>query len=169
MLGSQAAFWINSQLPSLLQVGVNIRMMVFNPFGSDKPGNETILVNPEIISVSGPRMSADEGCLSFPGTYAPVEVRILYLCFYLYIFMFHKTALPSTLGTSIWTIGYWDGWQYAPQRCQNQRQAPPAQGLVFGLSQGLWHAFQSCKHTAKAAPHPAHPQRQGRGLTVWGN
>jgi hypothetical protein len=28
------------------QVGVNVRLMVFNPYGREKPGNETILVNP---------------------------------------------------------------------------------------------------------------------------
>eukprot|EP00199_Chlamydomonas_sp_CCMP681_P005692 CAMPEP_0119109242 /NCGR_PEP_ID=MMETSP1180-20130426/17804_1 /TAXON_ID=3052 ORGANISM="Chlamydomonas cf sp, Strain CCMP681" /NCGR_SAMPLE_ID=MMETSP1180 /ASSEMBLY_ACC=CAM_ASM_000741 /LENGTH=250 /DNA_ID=CAMNT_0007094981 /DNA_START=80 /DNA_END=832 /DNA_ORIENTATION=+ len=55
------------------QVGVNIRLMVFNPVGRTEPGNETILVNPEIISISGPRLLMEEGCLSFPGLQADVE------------------------------------------------------------------------------------------------
>jgi len=32
-----------------------------------------VLVNPEIISASEERCSREEGCLSFPGIYAPVE------------------------------------------------------------------------------------------------
>ena len=28
------------------QIGMNIRMMVFNPHGKDKPGSASILVNP---------------------------------------------------------------------------------------------------------------------------
>ncbi len=57
------------------QVGVNVRLMVFNPIGREKPGNETILVNPEIISLKGPRITMEEGCLSFPKIYGPIEVR----------------------------------------------------------------------------------------------
>jgi peptide deformylase len=28
------------------QVGINVRLMVFNPYGKEKPGSESILVNP---------------------------------------------------------------------------------------------------------------------------
>jgi len=31
------------------QVGMNIRMMVFNPYGREKPGSESILVNPGVV------------------------------------------------------------------------------------------------------------------------
>lgn len=55
------------------QVGVNIRMMVFNPRGREGKGQETILVNPEIVSVSPLKAVEEEGCLSFPKIYAPVE------------------------------------------------------------------------------------------------
>jgi peptide deformylase len=56
------------------QVGVNVRMMVFNPFGRERPGSETILVNPEIVSVSPTTALMEEGCLSFPKLYARVTV-----------------------------------------------------------------------------------------------
>ena len=34
------------------QVGMNIRMMVFNPYGREKPGSESILVNPGAVLMS---------------------------------------------------------------------------------------------------------------------
>ncbi len=56
------------------QVGVNVRLMVFNPAGRDKPGNESILVNPEIVEQLGGKEADTEGCLSFPQIYGDVEV-----------------------------------------------------------------------------------------------
>ncbi|EFJ45053.1 hypothetical protein VOLCADRAFT_45493, partial [Volvox carteri f. nagariensis] len=55
------------------QVGVNIRLMVFNPAGRDRPGNESILVNPEIVEQLGGKELGEEGCLSFPRIYGDVE------------------------------------------------------------------------------------------------
>ncbi|PNW88670.1 hypothetical protein CHLRE_01g039650v5 [Chlamydomonas reinhardtii] len=55
------------------QVGVNVRLMVFNPMGRDKPGNESILVNPEIVEQLGGKELGEEGCLSFPRIYGDVE------------------------------------------------------------------------------------------------
>lgn len=58
------------------QVGVNIRLMVFNPSGDRKAVHEQmVLVNPEIIEEGGPRRDFEEGCLSFPQMFANVEVR----------------------------------------------------------------------------------------------
>lgn len=57
------------------QVGVNVRLMVFNPDGREKPGAESILVNPEIVesvSLAGKELG-QEGCLSFPKIYGDVE------------------------------------------------------------------------------------------------
>lgn len=56
------------------QVGVNIRLMVFNQ--TAKPGDpaETILVNPEIIAKSKTTWRDEEGCLSFPNIFADIEV-----------------------------------------------------------------------------------------------
>ena len=56
------------------QVGVNVRLMVFNPYGSEKPGNESILVNPEVVESSRIKGMGEEGCLSFPRIYGDVEV-----------------------------------------------------------------------------------------------
>ncbi|GFR39637.1 hypothetical protein Agub_g103, partial [Astrephomene gubernaculifera] len=55
------------------QVGVNVRLMVFNPAGRSRPGSETVLVNPEIVEQSGGRELSEEGCLSFPAIYGDVE------------------------------------------------------------------------------------------------
>lgn len=56
------------------QVGVNVRLMVFNPDGSYRPGNESILVNPEIVEQLGGKELSEEGCLSFPRINGDVEV-----------------------------------------------------------------------------------------------
>lgn len=47
------------------QVGVNVRLMVFNPAGRRGEGEELVLANPRIVSVSKGRDLAEEGCLSF--------------------------------------------------------------------------------------------------------
>eukprot|EP00892_Ulva_mutabilis_P011863 jgi/Ulvmu1/9049/UM005_0142.1 len=46
------------------QVGLNLRLMVFNPAGERGKGKELILANPRIISSTGLE-SDEEGCLSF--------------------------------------------------------------------------------------------------------
>lgn len=56
------------------QVGVNVRLMVYNPTGR-RGDEEFILVNPKILNASGRRETAEEGCLSFPKIFADVEVR----------------------------------------------------------------------------------------------
>ena len=48
------------------QVGMNIRMMVFNPAGTPtKSAQEVTLVNPRIIESSKKTEVGEEGCLSF--------------------------------------------------------------------------------------------------------
>ena len=48
------------------QVGVNVRLMVFNPEGSpSKRSEEVALVNPAIVSTSKNKVRGEEGCLSF--------------------------------------------------------------------------------------------------------
>lgn len=55
------------------QVGVNVRMMVFNETGDpEKKDAEVVLVNPKIVSTSGPKTVFEEGCLSFPSLYGDV-------------------------------------------------------------------------------------------------
>lgn len=53
------------------QVGLKQRILVLNDTG--KPDDELTLVNPTIVDRSGPKVSFEEGCLSFPGIYAAIE------------------------------------------------------------------------------------------------
>ena len=50
------------------QVGIALRLMVV---GDDKTGNARALVNP-VIAEQGGEVTAEEGCLSLPGIFAPV-------------------------------------------------------------------------------------------------
>ena len=58
------------------QVGVNIRLMVFNPTGI-QGDEEFVLVNPKLIHSNKRKDVEEEGCLSFPKIYADVEVSRL--------------------------------------------------------------------------------------------
>ncbi|MBM4018670.1 MAG: peptide deformylase [Planctomycetes bacterium] len=49
------------------QIGVSRRIAIVA--SSDKPGQETVLVNPELVAASGWEDQSEEGCLSFPGVY----------------------------------------------------------------------------------------------------
>lgn len=53
------------------QVGLRQRILVLNATG--EPRDDVVLVNPTIVSRSGPDTYFDEGCLSFPGIYAEVR------------------------------------------------------------------------------------------------
>ncbi|PSC76281.1 peptide deformylase [Micractinium conductrix] len=55
------------------QVGVNVRLMVFNETGEKDKGEEIVLVNPQIVNTGKSRNLFEEGCLSFPTIYADVE------------------------------------------------------------------------------------------------
>ena len=57
------------------QVGVNVRLMVYNPEGCPKRGEEYVLCNPKITKASTETDFMEEGCLSFPGVLGDVEVR----------------------------------------------------------------------------------------------
>lgn len=56
------------------QVGINVQLMVFNPVGERGEGEEIVLVNPKVSRYSRKFVLFNEGCLSFPGIYADVEV-----------------------------------------------------------------------------------------------
>lgn len=60
------------------QVGVNLRLMVFNPGKEREKEEEVVLVNPQVVSASGPIRGFEEGCLSFPGVYG--EVLVSFFC-----------------------------------------------------------------------------------------
>lgn len=50
------------------QVGINKRLIVFNPEGSEKAFiQEVVMVNPTIVATSKKMLVEPEGCLSFPG------------------------------------------------------------------------------------------------------
>ena len=73
------------------QVGVNVRLMVFNESGDkNKKDLEVVLVNPRIISTSNDAKVFEEGCLSFPEMYGDVVVRWGYCvemyCIFVYLF-----------------------------------------------------------------------------------
>lgn len=55
--------------------------MVFNPAGERGEGEEIVLVNPVVYKTSKRPILYNEGCLSFPGIYADVEVRFDHLSF----------------------------------------------------------------------------------------
>ncbi len=56
------------------QVGMNSKMLVYNPEGDpQEAGEERVLCNPRILRKSGEKDVAEEGCLSFPGIYVQVE------------------------------------------------------------------------------------------------
>jgi len=48
------------------QVGVNVRLMVYNPVGERGRGEEYVLVNPQIVKYGKNQDVFAEGCLSFP-------------------------------------------------------------------------------------------------------
>ena len=56
------------------QVGVNIRLMVFNETGRRGAKEEMVLVNPKVVSSNKQISVYEEGCLSFPKIFADVEV-----------------------------------------------------------------------------------------------
>lgn len=55
------------------QVGQNICMMVYNEGGHPDDGEEVVLLNPKIVEYSKEEDFFEEGCLSFPKTYADVK------------------------------------------------------------------------------------------------
>eukprot|EP00898_Chlorokybus_atmophyticus_P003763 jgi/Chlat1/4388/Chrsp29S04528 len=55
------------------QVGVNMRLMCFNPAGERGKGQEVVLVNPTIVKRAKKTDVDEEGCLSFPEIFADVE------------------------------------------------------------------------------------------------
>lgn len=64
-----------------IQVGVNKRLMVFNPAGDKlKWLSETVLVNPVIEEKSGKTDIMEEGCLSFPGMAGDVSFVCVRVC-----------------------------------------------------------------------------------------
>lgn len=56
------------------QVGINKRLMVYNPTGKSSSFlSQVVMVNPKIVDCSDKQVVALEGCLSFPGIAAKVR------------------------------------------------------------------------------------------------
>lgn len=61
---------------------MNVQLMVFNPVGERGEGEDIVLINPRVNKYSKKKVLFNEGCLSFPGIYADVQVihRYLIIC-----------------------------------------------------------------------------------------
>lgn len=55
-----------------VQVGVPQRLFVMDCSGGKDPDQRVVMINPEVIHVEG-EQNGEEGCLSFPGIFTPVE------------------------------------------------------------------------------------------------
>lgn len=55
-----------------VQVGVRKRLFVMDCSGGKDPDQRVVMINPEVIHVEG-NQNGEEGCLSFPGLFTPVE------------------------------------------------------------------------------------------------
>lgn len=55
-----------------VQVGVSKRLFVMDCSGGKDPDQRVVMINPEVLRVEGTQ-NGDEGCLSFPGIFTPVE------------------------------------------------------------------------------------------------
>jgi peptide deformylase len=55
-----------------VQVGISKRLFVMDCSGGKDPEQRVAMINPEVLRVEGTQ-NGEEGCLSFPGIYTPVE------------------------------------------------------------------------------------------------
>jgi peptide deformylase len=55
-----------------VQVGVSKRLFVMDCSAGKDPDQRIVMINPEVVSVEG-QQNGEEGCLSFPGIFTPVE------------------------------------------------------------------------------------------------
>jgi peptide deformylase len=55
-----------------VQVGISKRLFVMDCSGGKDPDQRLTLINPEVLAVEG-NQNGEEGCLSFPGIFTPVE------------------------------------------------------------------------------------------------
>jgi peptide deformylase len=58
-----------------IQIGVTKKMFLIDAevAGREAGGPPVAFINPEVLSTGGGKDKADEGCLSFPGIYVPIE------------------------------------------------------------------------------------------------
>lgn len=56
-----------------IQIGVSLRMFLIDAGVAGRQGDPVAFINPEILTTSGEKEKADEGCLSFPGIFVPID------------------------------------------------------------------------------------------------
>lgn len=56
-----------------VQIGEPFKMFLIDARVAGREGDPIAFINPEIVSVSPDKEKAEEGCLSFPGIYVPIE------------------------------------------------------------------------------------------------
>lgn len=58
-----------------IQIGVPVRMFLVDAgvAGREGGGDPVAFINPEVIGTSAEKEKADEGCLSFPGIFVPID------------------------------------------------------------------------------------------------
>lgn len=58
-----------------IQIGVPVRMFIVDPVVAGKSAEDppVAFVDPQIIELSAEKQLGDEGCLSFPGIFVPIE------------------------------------------------------------------------------------------------
>src|SRR3977135_2751884 len=82
-----------------VQVGVAKRLFVMDCSGGKDPEQRIVMVNPEVLNVEG-NQNGEEGCLSFPGIFTPVERSLRAIVRAHDIngneFGVHGTALPAS-------------------------------------------------------------------------
>jgi peptide deformylase len=55
-----------------VQVGISKRLFVMDCSAGKDPEQRLVLINPEVLAIEG-NQNGEEGCLSFPGIFTPVE------------------------------------------------------------------------------------------------
>lgn len=55
-----------------VQVGVSKRLFVMDCSGGKDPDQRVVMINPDVLRIEG-NQNGEEGCLSFPGIFTPVE------------------------------------------------------------------------------------------------
>jgi peptide deformylase len=58
-----------------IQVGEPLRLFIIDPGVAGRTATDPplVVVNPELLSISEEQYTNDEGCLSFPGIYVPIQ------------------------------------------------------------------------------------------------
>ena len=56
-----------------IQIGVSVRMFLIDAGVAGREGDPVAFINPEVLTTSGEKEKADEGCLSFPGIFVPID------------------------------------------------------------------------------------------------